>query len=202
MTINAELALVNRWILGLSLGLALTLTTIASSLTNGGFENGDLTGWTVTARDVTRYGMGGAASPPLPAEGSYFALLRSDVSPWTELSQQVTMGVGDSLSGFAYYNRWIVPDYQAYVRIFDSSNTLVQEPWYKSSTGSTAWETWTFTATAADTYKLVLGLREPSLGTMHTEVFFDGVTYTAIPEPATLSLLLLGGWGLLRRRHH
>lgn len=180
-------------------GLFLSPTASAGALVNGGFENGDMMGWTVTARDITRYSVGGAGSPPLPAEGAFFAVLVADVQPYTELSQQISMAAGDILSGYAYYEKWIISDQEAYVRVFDGLNSLVEQPWYRSAAGSSAWETWTFTASAADTYTLVLGVREPSGHNMHSRAFFDGVPHTVVPEPAAISLLALSGLVAIRR---
>lgn len=166
--------------------------TVSAVVVNGGFESGDFTGWTITARDITRYGIGGDGSPPLPQEGSYFAYLTADVSPWTEVSQTIIMQTGDKLDGYAYWTP-LDSSHEGYVRIYDSTPTptLVDTPWYKIATaGSTSWEPWTFTASYADTYTLVLGVREPG-SAMHSVASFDGTTFTAVPEPATVYSLLL-----------
>jgi hypothetical protein len=92
----------------------------ASSLVNGNFETGDLTGWTV---DATAFG--GSASavtsyahtvycedyscypPPTtsPQEGSYFALLESGYqqSEATRVSQPFEASNGDKVSGWAFF---------------------------------------------------------------------------------------------------
>ena len=173
----------------------------AADLVNGGFENGNFTGWTISARDVTRYSIGGSSSPPLPIEGSYFAVLTSDVSPWTELSQSIAMGVGDKLDGYAYYDVNLPAEgIQGYVRIYDSLNNPVATPWSRNNSNSPAWEAWTFTASAADTYKLVLGISESSVKTFHDQAFFDGCKYSMVPEPASLWTLALGAGAILARR--
>ncbi|MBP7053832.1 MAG: hypothetical protein KBE65_22700 [Phycisphaerae bacterium] len=181
-----------------------------AGLVNGGFETGNLDGWTITARDVTRYGMGGTGSPPLPIEGDWFAVLCSDVSPWTTLSQEVSMGVGDTLEGYAWFDRYIASEAEAYVRVYDSLGTLVATSWANSTERSTAWEPWTFTASSADTYRLVLGITEPSAQTFHLQAFFDGVVYTdnpgdtpsGIPAPGAALLAAIGAGivGRVRRR--
>ncbi len=183
---------------------------VSAGLVNGGFEEGDLSGWAVSARDVARYGIGGDASPPLPIEGSYFAILASDVAPWTELSQEVAMGIGDEIAGYAWYDRYIPTGAEAYVRVYDSSDALIATPWLKTTEGSSAWESWVFTAGSADTYKLVLGIREPTQETFHTQAYFDGNVYVDNPDPETptvpvpgaglLSMVGLGIMGWMKRR--
>ncbi len=173
----------------------------AAPLENGGFETGDFSGWTLSQRDQTRSFIGGAASPPLPIEGDYFAGLVADVEPWTELSQVIDLGIGDSLEGYAYYDSiWQDNSQSAYVRVYDSSNNLVDTPWSRSSAGSSTWESWSFTAGVTGTFKLVLGMREPTGTTMHNQAYFDGIAYKPFPEPATLGLLALAGLALLKRR--
>ncbi len=174
----------------------------ATPLENGGFETDDFSGWTLSQRDQTRSFIGGAASPPLPIEGDYFAGLVADVDPWTELSQVIDMGIGDSLEGYAYYNRtWQDNSQSAYVRIYDGSNNLVDTPWSRSSAGSLTWEAWSFTASVGGTFKLVLGIREPAGTNMHNQAYFDGIAYKPFPEPATLGLLALAGLTILRRKN-
>src|SRR5215207_3488630 len=94
----------------------------ASSLVNGNFETGDLTGWSVdatgsgeTASAVTGYTVpdpfqnceGGCLPPNYlyvsPHEGSYFALLKvADQSQWTTISQPFTASNGDRISGWVF----------------------------------------------------------------------------------------------------
>jgi hypothetical protein len=93
----------------------------ASSLVNGNFETGDLTGWSVdatgsgeTASAVTGYTVPDPFQycewycPPnylyvSPHEGSYFGLLKvADQSQWTTISQPFTASNGDRISGWVF----------------------------------------------------------------------------------------------------
>src|SRR5215204_4504908 len=93
----------------------------ASSLVNGNFETGDLTGWSVdatgsgeTASAVNNYTVPDPFQycewdcPPnylsvSPHEGSYFALLKvADQSQWTTISQPFTASNGDRISGWVF----------------------------------------------------------------------------------------------------
>src|SRR5829696_1436796 len=93
----------------------------ASSLVNGNFETGDLSGWTVdttgsgeTASAVNNYTVPDPFQycewdcPPnylsvSPHEGSRFGLLKvADQSQWTTISQPFTASNGDRISGWVF----------------------------------------------------------------------------------------------------
>src|SRR5215203_4448140 len=92
----------------------------ASSLNNGNFETGDLSGWTVdttasggsasavTSYEHTVYCEDWSCLPPpttSPQEGSYFALLKSgpQQSEATRISQPFEASNGDKVSGWAFF---------------------------------------------------------------------------------------------------
>jgi hypothetical protein len=188
-----------QWIIGITAIVFLFVGAqfASADLINGGFETnsynstGEYTipGWTINARDFSRYGIGGTGSSPSPKEGSYFAYLTGDVSSWTTISQTFVMNSGDILSGYAYYYKQNEND-SVYVRIFDG-NTQVDEVWTGTS-ASSGWENWTFTAPSTKSYTLVLGITEPSIQTMHGAVSFDGITLTSAPVPIPPTVWLLG----------
>ena len=131
----------------------------ASSLVNGNFETGDLTGWTV---DTTA--SGGTASavasydyyypdycPPeymgyegpcwvtqtmTPKEGSYFALLTSAyASQYTKISQPFKASNGDKISGWAFFGTDNNLDYdgsKGQVVLKNASGTTVATPFEQS----------------------------------------------------------------------
>lgn len=202
-----------QWIIGITAIVFLFVGAqfASADLINGGFETnsynastGEYTipGWTINARDFSRYGIGGEGSPPSPKQGSYFALLTGDTSPYTQISQIVAMNSGDILSGYAYYHNY--QDARAYVQIYDDTS-LVEEVWFRSGSQSIEWEYWTFTASAAKSFTLVLGITEPeTYNTAHGEAYFDNITLapTPVPIPPTVWLLGAGLVGLagLRRK--
>ena len=136
-------------------------------LTNGGFETGDLSGWTTTgvpngaatAQTSFTCPAGQCFNTTVsPVEGSKFALLTpGDADVYTTLSQTFTAGAGEEISGQArflsqeaanssYYND------QAEVVIKDASNNEVTVFSAQSLTNSTPWTHWQNTFSVAGTY--------------------------------------------------
>jgi hypothetical protein len=139
----------------------------ASSLVNGNFETGDLSGWTVdtaasggAASAVTSYEDCSApyecwySRSYAPQEGSYFALLApGKPSEATRISQPFTASNGDKVSGWAFFQTqykepWgAEPRYDAVGRVVltdDSGKTVATLFEKRYSSGWTGWETrWT-----------------------------------------------------------
>jgi hypothetical protein len=134
----------------------------ASSLNNGNFETGDLTGWSV---DTTA--SGGAASAVAsydycgsnfecwtiytvtPKEGSYFALLSpGKQSEDTRISQPFEASNGDKISGWAFFQTtdYLPYDDKAQVVITRDSGTTVATPFEQSvsSLGDYIIKDWTY----------------------------------------------------------
>jgi hypothetical protein len=139
----------------------------ATSLNNGNFETGDLTGWSVdttasggTASTVTSYDYCPAELEcwtiytMTPQEGSYFALLRpGNPSVDTMISQPFEASNGDKVSGWAFFQ---TGDYQPYddkaqvVITNRDSGTRVATPFEQSvsSVGdfrNSEWKYWEYT---------------------------------------------------------
>jgi hypothetical protein len=145
----------------------------ASSLVNGDFETGDLTGWTVdttnggTTSAVTSHnylyiapvetcGWGPCyteATMP-PKEGSYFAVLTSGdpQSEATRISQPFKASNGDKVSGWAFFytQSWLPYDDKAQVVVKSTSGTTLATPFEESvsrvgSYGNSGWKYWEHT---------------------------------------------------------
>lgn len=185
-----------------------------ASLVNAGFETGDLTGWTASLS-------GGSASavtsnstsyqPPvtyLPQDGNYFLAIASGAANvWQTVSQSVTLGAGQTLSGWAAFDWGDYPSYYDGVKvsIYNGSNVLVSTPFYDDGAGDPSgyngpWTTWSFTAATAGTYTLEYASRntQDGGGPNQTYGYFDA----EVPEPASLALfgVALAGLGSLRRK--
>jgi hypothetical protein len=148
-----------------------SLALAASSLVNGNFETGDLSGWTVdtsasggTASAVASYdycsaegsleGDGcGVIATMNPKEGSYFALLTpGTVSEDTMISQPFDASNGDKVSGWAFFRTgdYLPYDDKAQVVIKSDSGNTVATPFEESvssvgQNGNSGWKYWEYT---------------------------------------------------------
>lgn len=223
----------------------------SATLINGGFESGTLAGWSSNANSkvvtyFTEDDLGGGliyGGTPLlyPHDGDYFAQLEtgevpipdpavngkySDLGNETKISQQITLNVGDTLSGMAAFfslEPAVAPVFNdaAYVDISgtfgtervwskDVSNTTVANgdtEYYNPYSGdfifrASDWSAWEWEALAVGDYTLTFGIVNAENyynGTMsyvESFGFFDYNVHTPIPEPATMFLLASGLGGL------
>jgi len=156
-------------LVGISFMLAVASPLWAGHITNPSFETEDTSGWDETIPGGASISVVSSYDEPdgpkrsySPVHGDWFALLKTDgAGSHTTLSQDVSLEAGDVLSGWAAFDANEVVPYNdaAAVRILDSSDGLVATPWSASVStvgdyGSTPWQSWKWTATAADTYTL------------------------------------------------
>lgn len=199
----------------LVVGVALAFGAGAAQadLINVGFETGDFTGWTavVPVGGIAQVQSTAGAGGITPLFGTYMAHLKTDgPGSYTTLSQSIFMGGGAMVSGNVnWYDAELASSQPAFyndnvaVQIYNSANALVSTAFYDQHSGNTTivngWAPWSYTASAADTYKVVYKITNIGDSIVDSHAYFDGVK---VPEPGTLALLGLGlaGLGFLRRR--
>jgi len=190
-------ALTGLFVLALIIGLVFCATPGQASLVNGGFETGDLSGWTKNAD-------GGLEVITWPGEGPWHGLnapdgasfLRINATPFGERSVYQTFtlgGSGGALSGwYAAANNAM-----SYVRIF-KDNTLVEQFSLFRLNGVSGWQTWNWATEAGGNYTLVFAATGEGAGGFDVKT----VGAPAVPVPTTAYLLgagLIGLYGIRRR---
>jgi hypothetical protein len=149
---------------------------------NGGFETGNLTGWTATSNVsvVTTTPHVGDSGTWTPTEGNYFARLQAGLGAgvYTMLSQSFTANVGDTLKFDVYFdgNDSGTFNDDGYVLIRDPSVVL-----YAKSVSPTigfgfdGWTSISFTFLSANTYVLEAGVRNVGDNLLSSELGLDNV---------------------------
>jgi hypothetical protein len=154
----------------------------------------------------------------LPANGDYFAALNTaaDASFTGQrtyhlaLSQLFWLSKGDIVTGWSsFYNGDCIAQDSAWVKIMDVHGMEIASPWHELS-GSmnsgdpastpyrsfTPWIRWEWQAPAEGSYVLSLGMTTSGDDTAASFGFFDDLCVqaaaSAVPEPTSVSLLVLG----------
>ena len=156
----------------LPMGIAAVPASAAGSLTNGGFETGNLSGWTASgATGVTTSG---------PHSGTYAAQLGSTnpTNGDSSISQTFTAPTGSSQLGF-WYNV-TCPDTLTYdwatATLADTTTGTTTRPLAKTCTQGAGWKQVTATVTAGHNYTLTL--------TSHDDNYPGDPTYTKYDDVA------------------
>jgi hypothetical protein len=185
--------------------ILVTCSTTWASLSNGGFETGDLTGWstatpgTETDASVVTYWNDDIYYDWSPTSGSYFALLKtpdSGTDP-TTMEQEFTIGGIDTVSlhldyffdaqgaTLNEYAKGEIYDGATWSELFYEDQTTLDLPEW----GETPWKHVSYTVDPG-TYTLKFSIGLPS-GTSGTS--YLGIDDVKIPAPGAF---LLGGIGL------
>jgi hypothetical protein len=159
-----------------------SLAVAASSLNNGNFETGNLTGWSVdatngaTARVVGSYfyyhnpgcETGCSYNTILPHEGSSFALLTfgNQQTEVTRISQPFEASNRDKISGWAFFRTSVFTEYNSTGANDDKAEVVI-----KSASGTTV-------ATPFEQSVSSVGTGGDGSGWMYWEYTFTGLTGT------------------------
>ncbi len=189
-----------------------------ADLQNMGFENGNLTHWTLTPSYIGSYlaaeVKGSTATSDFSKnysapQGSYFVELSAGASDddgaplYTVLQRTITINATQSIAGWAAFLAEDDTDHNdnAYVRIYDTAgdNYII---WSKdvAAVGEyrySEWEYWTWKAPKSGVYTLEYGVTNETDNFYNSRALFD-----AVPAPNTLLLLgsgLLGLVGIRRK---
>ena len=180
-----------RTILFFGLTVCLGATACAQELTtNGGFETGDLTGWT----------LGGSASAFVTTSPVHSGTYSAKLTPGTSdniLYQTINTTAGDVYS----FSVWLIDtgragDSSDFDKLYWDGNIVPGSPTFVP--GDSVWHNYSFDLQATgSTTQIGVEAYNPS-----GNYFLDDVSVMAAPapEPASLSLIALGAVALFRRR--
>lgn len=201
----------------------------AAPITNGSFETGNFTGWTLIPAPGgfgTVAGSFTSGFPPfssfVPTHGSFLAYLGGgQQGVYTTLGQIFDATAGDVLSFDVFFKAEDADpaNDDAFVNLFDSGNNLVANLFTSNIVdvgdfGTTGWVSVSYTFTSSGTFLLLFGVRNEGIGVGTSVLGIDNVRQSSsppppppagdlIPEPGTLWLLgctLLGVVALARNR--
>src|SRR3989339_489160 len=149
--------------IGIGALVLISAGTARAALINGGFETGNLTGWTSSGGGSAgvHTSFSGIPWPYSPKEGSYFARITSGNTNARYLSQGFNILSGMSVDGWAAFttediylsSEYVYRNDYAKVDILNSSGAIIATPWYTDvlevgNVTSGPWEYWSWTAGA------------------------------------------------------
>lgn len=207
------LTLSTRFVAAAAIATAVSTTASAQIelTTNGDFETGDLTGWTqfeVTPGDQT-------VTSTNPSSGTFAGSIANGAVTSNSLFKQANIGIGLVNPGdeitikFDARGEYAVPGGVAFAEFFSelsgggvSAGGILGGAPLAINGDPAVWTSFMFTQIAGPDVSggvtLQLGATTGPAG--GTNMFYDNVSVSIIPEPASIALLGLGGVAMLARR--
>lgn len=182
----------------LTIAAAMAAAAPAYSATNLGFEEGDLTNWTVVGNGVATTGLDDVTA----YEGDFFAAIEAgQMGVYTTLSRTFQLLAGGTISGHVGFKGR--EDEFAFGQFDDKAELTVNGvPLFQSSivqlgsaTGFSGWVPFTYTAATAGSYELQLGVANFGDSSLSSVAVLDDVSITgeaAVPEPASWAMMVMG----------
>ena len=194
-------------------GLFIGKSAIAANLfLNPGFESGDTTGWSVLgASGGSAYVnvQSGANGPSAP--GTYDAYMYN-VIPAANLALQQSTALGDAVAGLVNYSFDLKVDSSlnggvVFIHLWDINATggvMDQGPGLLGPYFNSGWQTYSGSWTApagVNHFEMEIDCTTGATSGSTEAIEIDNVSITQVPEPATVSLAVMGLLGIwtLRR---
>ena len=178
---------------------------IVSAITNGGFETGDSSGWSITippggtAAVVTSQAVGGdcdfTGGTYFPDEGAYFLALKTNgpgsrtIAAQTFSAQAGWLMTGSAAFDYGDYNPF---DDNARVEILNDGGVVIATPWAVNGNSvpdywNGPWTAWNWVAPAAGDYTVRLSVTNDADGVCDSRAHFDNIVMEG-PLPLTAVL--------------
>jgi len=171
-----------------------------ATFSNGGFENGSLSPWTVTQGVAQVVSGNYCCGLTGPGEGTFYATLSGGGDSLSTLSQTFDTVAGQAYD-YSFLRNGANGGEQFLVEFADSAAPGTPFQTRSMTVNSGAWITFADQFTAVSTSTILRFTDKQPNGA--TDAAIDGVVISAVPEPATMTLAVAGLLGLLlaaRRR--